>query len=395
MSGLLAGTQAALLSVVVVAMPALAAYVATSADPANADVGWTQSVAVGAVLWLLGHGAVVDAGGATLSFVPLGITALAVFVAFASARRSAHPTRGAWLAGIGAYLGVVVVAMAALGSTGPLGAGPGAVARTLLGSSAVASVGLGLGQLRPGVLRDATAPVWSRVHPLLRASGVAGVLVVGVLVAVAATVTAGWVVAGRAAAGDVIDGLGLDMFSGALLALAQLAVAPNLVLWALAWVAGPGFSVGAGTLYSPTEVIAGPLPALPMLGALPADGTQTAAAQWAPLLVIAAGAVAGWWLHRRITVRSGWEPFAAATGAALCAGLCAGLLSLLAAGSAGPGRLADVGAPAGSVAVVVAGLSLGGALLAAVPTDHVVRERVARGCRTIWQRLRGGETASR
>ena len=45
-------------------------------------------------------------------------------------------------------------------------------------------------------------------------------------------------------------------------------------------------------------------------------------------------------------------------------------------------------------ALMVAGLSFAGVLLAAVPTDQVVRERFVRGCRTIWQRLRGGGGAS-
>jgi len=387
-SGLLAGSQAALLSALVVVMPALAAYVATSADPANAEVGWPQSVAVGGVLWLLGHGAIAGTGGALVTLVPLGITGLAVFSAFASARRSAQPTRGAWLAGIGGYAGVVVVVVALVGDAGPLGAGAWGVIRTILGTLAIAAVGLGLGLLRSGSLREITRPLWSRVHPLLRASGRAGVMVVATLVATSAVVTSAWLVSGRAAAGDVIDGLGLDTFSGGILAFAQLALAPNLVLWVTAWVAGPGFSVGEGTLYSPTEVVSGPLPALPMLGALPTEGGNGPAA-WAPLLVIGTGALAGWWLHRNLRVQSGWETFAAALGTGVVAGLAAGALTLLAGGSAGPGRLAVVGGPALSVAMTVAGLALVGALLTAVPTDDVVRARCARVCRTIWSSLRG------
>jgi hypothetical protein len=392
-SGLLAGAQAALLSAVVIVTPALAAYVATSADPANADVGWPQSVAVGAVFWLLGHGAVVQAAGATISIVPLGLTALALFAAFASARRSAHPTLGAWLAGIGGYLAVVATVVLLVGAAGPLGAGAWATARTGLGAIAVAALGLGLGLVRPGGMREITRPVWSRLHPLIRLAGAAGVLVAAVLVAAASLATVGWLVSGRAAAGDVIDGLGLGALDGVLLAGAQLALVPNLVLWVAAWVAGPGFAVGEGTVFSPTEVIAGPMPALPMLGALPTEGVQGAVIGWIPAAVIGAGAVAGWWLHRRIEAResrSGHEPFVAAAGAAVAAGAVVGLLSLLAAGSAGPGRLAVVGGAAGPVALSVSGLALVGLLVAAVPTDHVVRARFVHGCRTIAAMLRGG-----
>lgn len=392
MSGVLAGAQAALLSALVVVMPALAAYVATSADPTNDGVGWPQSVAVGGVLWLLGHGAIVHAAGATITVVPLGITLLLLFAAFASARRSAHPTRGAWLAGVAGYLGVVGVVVALLGEAGPLGVGPGAVIRTVLGATAVAATGLGLGITRRGVLREATRPVWTRVPQAVRIAGLAGVMVVAALTAVAAVVVSAWLIARRAAAGDVIDGLGLDTFSGVLLAVAQLAVAPNLVLWVLAWVAGPGFSVGTGTVYSPTEVVSGPLPALPMLGALPVD-PAAGPVRWVPLLVVVAGALAGWWLHRRLDGRAWWQPFAAALGAGVAAGGIAGILTLLAGGAVGPGRLAEVGGPAADVALTVAGLGLVGVLLVAVPTDPSVRSGFIGGCRTLWYRVRGGGAA--
>ncbi len=141
-----------MLSLLVVVVPAMAAYVATSADPANDAIGWPQAVAVGAALWLLGQGGALVAGGATVALVPLGITALVIFGCYASARRSAHPTVGAWLAAVGGHLAVVAVVLLGAGPTGPLGAGSGAVARTLLGSLAVAALGLGLGAARPGML---------------------------------------------------------------------------------------------------------------------------------------------------------------------------------------------------------------------------------------------------
>ena len=60
------------------------------------------------------------------------------------------------------------------------------------------------------------------------------------LVAVAAAVTATWALAGRAATGDVLEALGTDAFGGVMLAVAQLALVPNLVLWALSWLTGTG-----------------------------------------------------------------------------------------------------------------------------------------------------------
>ena len=376
MSGLLAGVQAALLSLLVVVTPALAAYVATSADPANAEIGWSRSVAVGAVLWLMGHGGVIQVDGATISLVPLGITALALFTAHASARRSAQPVRSAWLAGIGGYLAVVVVVVLAVSDAGPLGTGTGSVIRTLLGAVLIAAVGLGSGVVRSGRWREVTRPVWSAVPPLVRAGVRAGVMVTALLVTVAAALAGTWAISGRAAAGDVVEGLGLDTFSGLLLAVAQLAIAPNLVVWAVAWVAGPGFAIGAGTVFAPAEVVSGPLPALPLFGALPSEGAAGGPLRWVPVLVVLAGALAGWCLHRQVPPRTWSQPFLVAGCTALAAGVVTGGLVALAGGSAGPGRLAVVGAAGATVGSVVAGLTLVGALLVTVPMDPVVRAAV-------------------
>ncbi len=386
-SGLAAGAQAALLSLLVVVVPALAAYVATSADPSNVGVGWTRSVAVGAALWLLGHGGILTAGGATVSLVPLGITALGVFAGYASARRSSHRTVPAWLAGVAGYLAVVAVVLLLAGSAGPLGAGPSAVVRLALGSAAVAAIGLGLGVARPRRVRTATRRWWGRVPHPVRAGAVGGAAAVASLLGAAALVTGYWVVSSRAAAGDVVAGLGVDTFGGLLLAVAQLAVAPDLVTWAFAWLAGPGFSVGADTLYAPAGVVPGPLPALPMLGALPTSGGGVV--RWVPLAVVGAGLVGGALLHRRLVVGRAREVLVAVGALGVTAGVLAGVVVGLGSGSAGPGRLAVVGASSLTVGAWVLAGTLLGAALAAVPTDRSVRAAVAHGRRAAWARLRG------
>ena len=388
-SGLLAGAQAALLSFLVVVVPTMAAYVATSADPANAEIGWPRSVAVGAVLWLLGHGASVDAGGGSVTLVPLGMTVLAVFTAAASARRTARPTRSAWLAGIGGYLAMVGVVALGVGPAGPLGAGPGAVVRLVVGAGLVAAVGLGSGMIAARALREATRPAWSRLPAIARVGGTAGAIAASSLLAVAALVTAAWVLLGRAATGDVVAALGLDVFGGAVLAVGQLALLPNLVGWSVAWLAGPGFAVGAGTVWSPGHVVGGPLPALPLLGALPPEGAEGGAARWAPLLVVLCGALAGWWLHRTLRTSRVWEAPLAALLAGVTAGTLAAVATALSGGSAGPGRLAVVGGSVALVGLAVAGLVLAGAFLVAVPGDPVVRGGVRRASRSAWAAIRG------
>lgn len=392
MSGFLAGIQAALLSLLVVAVPALAAYVATSADPSNADVGWTASVAVGAAIWLMGHGATLTAGGAAISMVPLGVTALALFAACASARRSAYPVRPAWVAGIAGYGLVVVAGVVLAGDAGPLGAGAGSLLRTGIGAVAVAALGLGAGMVRPRRLRAATRQWWSRPPPVVRLGMTAGVLATCLVVGMAALVMVEWVVAGRAATGDVIAGLGVDTFGGVLLAVAQLAFAPNLVLWVVAWLVGPGFTVGAGTTFSPAVVVSGPLPAVPMLGALPGPGGGGGVLRFVPLGVVAIGAVAGWWLHRRVQSTRARDAAVACAVAAATAGVLVGLLTAVSGGSLGPGRLAVVGGHVAAVGAAMVLWVLLGTALVAVPGDPLFRAAARTGAGVAWRRLRGTPT---
>ncbi len=371
--GALTALQGAALSLLAVTLPAVAVFVATSADPANADVAWTRAVVVAANLWLLAHGVPATLGGAVVSVVPLGLTALAVFTCYASARRSGHATRGAALAGVGAY--TLLTALVALVT----GAGAGGVLRAVTGGLVVGGVGLGV-----GLARRPEAPSWERVVAPLRdrlpggaAAGLrAGAMATAALVLVASVVTTVWVAAGHATVAEVVTGLSLDAVGGTVLAVAELAFVPNLVVWALAWVVGPGFAVGAGTRFAPDEVVAGPLPALPLLGALPDAGGGPLLA--APVLVLAVGVLAGVGLRRWSASTRPRDVGVALGSLAVTVGVLVAALVAAASGAAGPGRMAHVGAHVGLVALLAA---LGTALAAAcasVPFDPEVRAAVRR-----------------
>ena len=101
-SGVLAALQALALSLAVVVLPGVVAFLASSTGSSE-GTGWGQSVTVAAGFWLLGHGVPLVASGTTVTLVPLGLTALALFCCFASARRSAHTTTSAWVAGTVTY----------------------------------------------------------------------------------------------------------------------------------------------------------------------------------------------------------------------------------------------------------------------------------------------------
>ena len=222
------------------------------------------------------------------------------------------------------------------------------------------------------------APRLTVVPAWVRTSVRVGLAVPAALVAVAAAVTATWAVAGRAATGDVLAALGPDAFGGATLAVAQLALVPNLVLWALSWLTGTGFAVGAGTRFAPDEILGGPMPALPMLGALPTDAGGLLA--WAPAVVVLAGLFAAWWLHRRLAEQAAWQPLAAVGVTAAVAATVTGLLALVSGGPVGPGRMTVVGPSAVLVALDTAALLLP-ALVLVLPGSALVRQAVRRALR--------------
>ena len=120
--------------------------------------------------------------------------------------------------------------------------------------------------------------------------------------------------------------------------LAQLLVVPDAVVWAAAYLAGPGFAVGTATSVDPGGTVLGPLPALPLFGALPVPGANPVWL-WALLAVpVLAGVVGG---RARDPRRAGarrstqWATDAAGSGALAGAGLGAARLAGLGTGRAG------------------------------------------------------------
>ncbi|QAY64508.1 hypothetical protein ET495_16255 [Xylanimonas allomyrinae] len=176
-------------------------------------------------------------------------------------------------------------------------------------------------------------------------------------------------VAGRGSADDVLTALAPGWLGGIVLAVSQLALVPNLVVWASAWIAGPGFAVGQGTTFSPRAVVDGPLPALPVLAALPRPDWTGANVLWAPAVVVLCGALGGWFVWRRLEpslVR--WTDVAWSLGGlAFTAGAGAAVLQWWAGGAAGAGRLSLVGANPLAVAGFVTLEVLLGAAIVVVP----------------------------
>jgi hypothetical protein len=188
------------------------------------------------------------------------------------------------------------------------------------------------------------AALRSSVATALRGGLAAATLVVGsaaVLLAVLLAVNYAEVV-------RLYEGLHTEVLGGIALTLAQLAFLPTFVIWVASWLVGPGFAIGAGSSVSPLGTSLGPVPAIPALGALPAGDL---AFGFAGLLVpVVAGFLAGALLWPRLApalARAGAAPMrwivATGLGMGVVGGLLLGLLALVASGSAGPGRLVQVG----------------------------------------------------
>jgi hypothetical protein len=174
-------------------------------------------------------------------------------------------------------------------------------------------------------------------------------------------------------AANVVEQLHADAGDTALMTLLTLLVLPNALLFTGSYLLGPGFAVGAGTLVSPGAVTLAPVPAFPLLAALPPDGTPPA---WLGALVAApvAAAVAGVVLmvrrHPALTYDGG---IVRGLGAGVAAGLLLTLLVVASGGAVGPGRMADVGAGALDTLVsAVVAMGLGG-LFAGVATTWWAR----------------------
>lgn len=338
-------------------------------------------VRVAAAGWLLAHGAPVPSSAGALGLVPL---ALSVLAAWRLARAGLHVTRAQGAVGGGSVRAALVGAASVALAYGGLGA---AVAIPVGGAggglwmplrATVTLAGFGLLAASYGALRatGAAGRLARRVPPLVRVSARAGaVAAVGVLAAGAAAAGTALAVGGGPAA-DVLAAYDTGVPGQAGLTLLCLAYAPNLAVWAAAYLVGPGFAVGTETVVRSSEVALGPLPALPVFAALPTGPLPTLGAGLlvAPVLV---GGVAGWLLSRSLPGRPATSP--ALAGGALLAGVVAGALVGLAAaasgGSLGDGRLATIGPDP----VLVAGSTIAtvapSALLVAVAAAALARRR--------------------
>jgi hypothetical protein len=310
---------------------------------------------IGALGWLTGHGSGVRIDGVTITAVPLGITLLAAWAIWRLGQRvgdsiSGHgPDADAiadgerdWTVPVAVALflagyvvtAVITTTLAADPSTDP------SAPRVVLWSI-VLCVGVG----GPAIaLGSGRAAIWApELPPVVRAAahGCRRILQLWLGVAALAFVIA--LVIDFDTAANVMSQLHTDAGDAALLSALSLSVVPNAVAWSGAYLLGPGFTVGAGTLVTPNAVALGPLPMFPMLAALPDDGDTPGWTPWLVALPVLIGILGAAWAHRRHRT-SRWEEGALrGCASGVLAGVAFGLLAVVAGGAVGPGRLREVG----------------------------------------------------
>lgn len=138
----------------------------------------------------------------------------------------------------------------------------------------------------------------------------------------------------------IYDLYGVSLGAGILIWLAQLLYLPTVQTWALTWVLGPGFAQGTGTVRSLTQVKAGPIPAVPILGALP---NQTPG-YWVLALIVAGSLVVGYGLYTSMARVDFFSHIASFLVGALSFTVLTAWFCFLASGSIGTGRMSVWGA---------------------------------------------------
>jgi hypothetical protein len=372
----------ALAAVVTTAWAAIVSYASVIAVVAlvaavsgGASVGAVFRFGTGA--WLLGHGVPLSTGAGPVTLVPLALPMLA---AWRVARAGVHTTRaiggrrtGAFrLVGVAA-VGVALVygllgAAAAAGINGPgLSTSPLRAGLTLGVFGLLAAAWGGLAE--SGLLAAAARRMPALARDALRTGVVATLLVLGAGAAVGGVAIA---IAGGDASG-MVSAYHAGVAGQAGLTLLCLMYAPNLAVWAAAYLVGPGFAVGVGTTVSAAKVTLGALPAVPVLAGLPSSAVSGVGG----LLLgvpVAAGMTAGWLLVRRLLRQAGagapppnWShALAAAAAAGPVAGVLLGLSAWASGGSLGSGRLVVTGPTGWLVGLVGTGVVALGAVIAAL-----------------------------
>lgn len=328
-------------------------------------VFWRAAVDV----WLVGHGVdlrasldealaasvglPVEQATFTVTIAPLGFGLITLLLATRAGRRVAetpHRSIGAVVA-IGGF--GVISTLLALSAVHPL-ARP-SIAQGMVLPTLVFMLGFLIGLARTrrheaddtgSSLRDWIDDWPSSVRALVFTALRGGAAVVAGIVAVSAALASILLAVNFGRVIALYEGLHAGVTGGFALTIGQLAFLPNVVVWVASWLVGPGFAIGAGSSVSPLGSHLGPLPSVPMLGALPE--TELSFGFLGLIVPIAVGFLIAAMFRSSLMAELDTDrplPFllGTAAGIAAVAAVLLGVLAAASSGAAGPGRLIEVG----------------------------------------------------
>ena len=281
----LSGIEAALLGWALVVVPTLIAYAAVASNQWLVSTTWEDAFHFASDLWGAALGAQVVSGEVFYRAVPLlfvlvliGLTKLLLL----QGRR--FPAAAQWMA----VPGFAVTALLLAGGIGThvrvLGAFPLAIAIPLIAAAwevALAPHSLELRLDMPQWLSSGVRLGWRASWVLAAYGGL--FLLISVIVS--------W---------SRIRGihellLPTSTVDSTMITLAQVLFIPNAIVWALSWLAGPGFFMGSDALHSPASAPTMPIPAIPLFGATPVS----APGNWVVFALIVFGVALGVYLRLR------------------------------------------------------------------------------------------------
>jgi len=340
------------------------------------NVDWLVAFRSAADFWLLGHGTrlVVPSGeildvavpGFVISLIPLGLTILLARLAFNAGKRFLVATAlwPGWLGGTLVYgsAALVISTLAYSEQIYPV-SWQGVVFPALLffvfqflgsvfGEPDILFEGDRVDQApeRDRIRRFLSSlrlrlhwSIRSLIAPALRAGSAITVMLLMVSsLTVAIMIGINWIDITR-----LYESVQVSVLGAIVLTAGQLLLLPNVIIYVASWYTGVGFSIGTGSLISPLGSQVGPLPAVPMLGALPVGKLEFGMV--AIVVVLLAAFIATLAIRKsadeiRFEFATAWSAaISLGLAIALVASVQLGLLALLASGGAGPGRLNDIG----------------------------------------------------
>jgi hypothetical protein len=319
---------------------------------------WTIFWRVSADTWLLGHGtdltltldpatakslALAGAGSPfVVSMAALGFALLTLILGRRAGLRIAETHHRL----LGEVVALLVFALLATGITFSAGhafARPD-LAQGITLPTLVFVLGILLARL--GTIPDLTRRLGPALRATIDTALRGGAIAATFVISIAAIIVIVLLLGNYAQIITLYENLHSGGLGGLELTIAQIMILPNLVIWAASWLVGPGFAIGSGSTVSPLGTTLGPLPSIPVLGALPhADFAYAFVGIVVPIL---AGFVTGAVLRGSLSARIGYDNriawmAAAGLGTGIVGGVIMGLLAWAAAGSIGPGRLQQVG----------------------------------------------------